>query len=148
MKSMRSTPAWMVCILLAALALVTVGASAPPYGRPFTGYFAISDVQHQGDVVQLKLRVKLFNQTSQDINGAIVTLMDPPPTMMLRGNFPQSKLWKRGQFIAMSQEFAISEQAYKEWTSTGAPSLFVLFQDADGKSWQITPQISRSPLAN
>jgi hypothetical protein len=148
MKSVRSTPAWMVCILLAAFALVTVGASAPPHGRPFTGFYDLSGVQEQGDLVQLTLHVKLFNQTSQDVSGVIITLVEPPPTMMLRGNFAPVKVWKSEKFIQMKQEFTVSKRAYQEWTAAGQPELVVLFQDADGKSWQITPQVRRSPLAN
>ena len=147
MKSVRSTPVWMVCILLAALALVTVGASAPPHGRPFTGYFDLTGVQEQGDHVQLTLHVKLFNQTSEDVKSVIVTLSEPPPTMMLVGNFQPVKVWKTQKFIQLNQEFTISKRAYSEWTSAGQPSLIVLYQDADGKSWQISPQVSRSPLA-
>jgi hypothetical protein len=147
MKSVRSTPAWLACILLAALLLVTVGASAPT-GRPFNGYFDLTGVHEQGDTVQLTLHVKLFNRTNQDVKGVIVTLSEPPPTMMLLGNFQPVKVWKTQKFIQMNQEFTISKRAYTEWTSVGQPALIVLFQDADGKSWQISPQVTRSPLAH
>jgi len=75
----RPTPAWLACILLAALLLVTVGATAT-LGRPFSGYFGVSAVQQQGDLVQVTLRLKLFNQGDEDVKSVIVTLMDSTPS--------------------------------------------------------------------
>jgi hypothetical protein len=147
MKSVRPTPAWLACILLATLLLVTVGATAN-LGRPFTGYFEMSGVQEQGDMVQVTLHVKLFNHGDEDLKGVIVTLMDAHPTMMLRGNFQPVKVWKSQKFVSLSQEFTVTKREYADWTSAmGQPYLIILFQDSNGKSWQKSPLVSRSHLA-
>jgi hypothetical protein len=146
MKFVRPTPAWLACILLAALLLVTVGATAT-LGRPFTGYFDVSGVQEQGDMVQVTLHLKLFNHGDEDVKGVIVTLMDQHPTMILRGNFQPVKVWKSQKFMEISQEFTVTKREYAGWTSAaGQPNLIILFQDANGKSWQKSPQVSRRPL--
>lgn len=146
MKSVRPTPAWLACILLAALLLVTVGATAT-LGRPFTGYFGVSGVQEQGDLVQVTLRLKLFNQGDEDVKSVIVTLMDSSPIVTLRGNFQPVKVWKSQKFISISQEFSVTKREYAEWMSAGGqPNLVVLFEDAKGKSWQKGVQVTRSPL--
>jgi|HubBroStandDraft_4_1064222.scaffolds.fasta_scaffold201180_1 hypothetical protein len=147
MKSVRPTPAWMACILLAALLLVTVGATAN-VGRPFSGYFNVSEVQEQGDTVQVTLHLRLFNHGDEDLKGVIVTLMEAHPTMILQGSFAPIKLWKSQKFVVLSQQFTVTKQEYAEWLSVaGQPNIIVLFQDSKGNSWQNTPQISRSPLA-
>jgi hypothetical protein len=144
MKSVRPTPAWLACILLAALLLVTVGASI---GQPFTGYFDVTGVHEEGDLVHATLHVKLFNHGDQDVKSVIVTLMDAHPTMMLRGNFQPVNVWKSEKFIELSQEFTVTKREYAEWLSVaGQPNLIVLFQDSNGKSWQNSPQVSRRPL--
>src|ERR1039457_6073708 len=90
MQSLRPSRAWIVMTLLTALSLATV-ASAAKSGREFSGYFDVSGVQEQGDLVQVTLHLKLFNH-STDAKGVIVTLVDSSPAMTLRGNFQPVKV--------------------------------------------------------
>jgi len=146
MRSLRPSRAWVVCALLAVLSLATVAATTKS-GREFSGYFDVSGVQEQGDVVQVTLHLKLFNHSDADAKSVIVALMDTSPTMTFRGNFQPVKVWKSQQFIEMSQEFSISKREFREWMAPPAqPNLIILFQDSKGKSWQKGAQISRRPL--
>ena len=146
MQSPRPSRAWLVCLLLAALSLATVAASTKS-GREFSGYFDVSGVQEQGDLVQVTLHLKLFNHSDADAKSVIVTLVDSSPAMTLRGNFQPVKVWKSQQFIEMSQEFSVSKREFNEWMAPPAqPNLVILFQDSTGKSWQKGAQISRRPI--
>ena len=146
MRSLRPSRAWVVCALLAVLSLATVAASSKS-GREFSGYFDVSGVQEQGDVVQVTLHLKLFNHSDADAKSVIVALMDTSPTMTFRGNFQPVKVWKSQHFIEMSQEFSVSKREFREWMAPPAqPNLIILFQDSKGKSWQKGAQISRRPL--
>lgn len=146
MQSPRPSRAWLVCLLLAALSLATVAASTKS-GREFSGYFDVSGVQEQGDLVQVTLHLKLFNHSDADAKSVIVTLVDSSPAMTLRGNFQPVKTWKSQQFIELSQEFSVSKREFNEWMAPPAqPNLVILFQDSTGKSWQKGAQISRRPL--
>jgi hypothetical protein len=146
MRSLRPSRAWVVCALLAVLSLATVAATTKS-GREFSGYFDVSAVQEQGDVVQVTLHLKLFNHSDADAKSVIVALMDSSPAMTLRGNFQPVKVWKSQQFIEMSQEFSVSKREFREWMAPPAqPNLIILFQDSKGKSWQKGAQISRRPL--
>jgi hypothetical protein len=146
MRSLRPSRAWVVCALLAVLSLATVAASSKS-GREFSGYFDVSGVQEQGDVVQVTLHLKLFNHSDADAKSVIVALMDSSPAMTLRGNFQPVKVWKSQHFIEMSQEFSVSKREFGEWMAPPAqPNLIILFQDSKGKSWQKGAQISRRPL--
>jgi hypothetical protein len=147
MQSQRQSRAWLVCGLLTALLLATVVARANS-GREFSGYFDISHVQEQGDLVQVTLHLKLFNHSEADARSVIVTLVDSSPAMTLRGNFQPIKVWKSHQFLEMSQEFTVSKREFKEWmTPPAQPNLVILFQDGKGATWQKGAQISRRPLA-
>lgn len=146
MKFVRPTPAWLACILLAAMLLVTAGATSK-LGRPFSGYYDVSGVEKQGDVVQVTLHLKLFNHGDEDLKGVIVTLMDQHPTLILRGNFQPVKVWKSQQFVQISQQFSVTQREYADWVSvSGQPNLVILFQDSTGQSWQRAVQVSRRPL--
>lgn len=146
MQSQRQSRARLVCTLLTALLLATVAAKANS-GREFSGYFDVSQVQEQGDVVQVTLHLRLFNHSESDAKSVIVTLLDSSPAMTMRGNFTPVKVWKSHQFIEISQEFTVTKREFGEWmTPPAQPNLVVLFQDGKGASWQKGAQISRRPL--
>jgi hypothetical protein len=146
MQSRRLSQAGMVFALLAALLLATLPATANN-SREFSGYFDVSGISEQGDLVQVTLHLKMFNHANVDAKNVIVTLVDSSAAMTLRGNFQPVKVWKSQQFIEMSQEFTISKREFQEWMGAPAqPNLVILFQDAKGRSWQKGAQISRRPL--
>ena len=148
MRSLRFSRVFAVSASLAVLLLVTLAATTRS-PRQFSGYFDVSHVQERGDMVQATLHLKLFNHDDSDVKSVIVTLVDPTPTMLLRGNFKPVKLWKSQQFIEMSQEVTVTKHEFSEWMAPPAqPNLVILFQDSNGKNWQRGAQISRRQLAH
>jgi hypothetical protein len=146
MQSLRYSRAWLVCTLLAALVLATVAATANN-GRQFSGYFDVSGVHEQGDLVQVTLHLQLFNHSETDVKSVIVTLVDSSPAMTLRGNFQPVKVWKSQKFIEMNHEFFVTKREFGEWMAApGQPNLVILFQDRNGRTWQKGAQISQRPL--
>jgi hypothetical protein len=146
MQSKRQSRAWLACTLLTALLLGAVAARANS-GREFSGYFDISHVQEQGDLVQVTLHLKLFNHSESDARSVIVTLLDSSPAMTLRGNFDPVRVWKSHEFLEMSQEFTVTKREFKEWmTPPAQPNLVILFRDRKGTTFQRGAQISRRPL--
>jgi hypothetical protein len=132
---------------LAILMFFTVTATANG-GRDFAGYFDVSSVQEQGDLVQVTLHLELFNYGSEDLKSVIVTLLDSSPAMTFRGNFHPVKVWRSQQRLTMSQPFTVTRREYAEWMAApGQPNLVILFQDGKGQSWQRGAQISHRPLA-
>jgi hypothetical protein len=146
MEHSGTASAWSKYAVLAIVLLGTVTVTANN-GREFSGYFDMSNVQQQGDLVQVTLHLQLFNHGSEDVKSVLVTLVDSSPSMMLRGSFAPLKVWKHQQRINLSQEFFVSQREYAEWTAApGQPNLIILFQDAKGNTWQRGAQISRRPL--
>ena len=144
MQSQRPSRAWHVGIVLATL-LLALSASANR-GRDFAGYFDVSGVHEQGDLVQVTLHLKLFNHGDTDARSVIVALVDSSPAMTFRGNFKPVKVWKSQHFIEMSQEFTITKREFAEWMAPPAqPNLIILFQEK-GKTFQMGAQITQRPL--
>jgi hypothetical protein len=128
------------------LGLSTVVATANN-GRDFSGYFDVSDVQKQGELMQVTLHLQLFNHGNEDERSVLVTLLDSSPSMTMRGTFAPVKVWKHQQRINLSQQFSVSQREYAEWMAApGQPNIVILFQDAKGNTWQRGAQISRRPL--
>ena len=146
MQYRRFTRVWLVGSML-SIFLVALTASASSNGREFSGYFDVSGVLEQGDMVQVTLHLKLFNHGTEDAKSVIVTLVDSAPTMTFRGNFKPVRIWKSQKFLEMSQEFTITQREFKEWMQPPAqPNLVILYQDNSGTTWQKGAQISRRPL--
>lgn len=142
----RNSRAGLVCALLLTLLFVTIAAGTTG-GREFSGYFDVSQVHPEGDLVQVTLHLKLFNHGDADAKSVIVTLIDSSPSMTFRGNFHPVKVWKSHQFLEMSQEFTVTKREFHEWMAPPAqPNLVILFEDAKGTTWQRGAQISRRPL--
>jgi hypothetical protein len=146
MHSLQISRAFAVSTALAALLLVTIAATTRS-PRDITGFFDVSHVQEQGEMVQATLHLKLFNHNDSNLKSVIVTLVDPTPTMLLRGSFQPVKIWKSQQFIEMSQQVTVTKHEFSEWMAAPAqPNLVVLFQDANGKSWQKGALVSRQQM--
>ena len=144
MRSLRISRAFVLCVSLALL-LFTVSAAAKS-NREFAGYYDVSDVEEQGDLVQVTLHLQLFNSGHQDVKSVIVTLVDSGPLMTLRGNFHPLKVWHSQQSIKLSQQFTVSKREFGEWVTSGQPNLVILFQDAKGHTAQRGAQLSHRPL--
>jgi hypothetical protein len=146
MRSSRIFRTGMICTLFTTLWLSMVSEAANN-GREFSGYFDVSGVQEQSELVQVTLHLKLFNHSDVDAKGVIVALMDATPAMILRGSFQPVKVWKSQHFIEMSREFTVTKREYKQWmTPPMQPNLIILYQDAKGQTWRKGAQISRRPL--
>ncbi len=146
MQFLRPSRAWFGSALLTALLFVTVAASSSR-GREFSGYFDVSGVQEQGDMVQVTLHLKLFNAGNTAVKSVIVALKDSTPAANLRGSFQPVKVWKSQQYIELSQDFTVSKQDFRMWMQAPAqPNLMILFQDSNGKSWEKGAQLSRRQL--
>ena len=83
MQSQRTSTARLLAVVLAAFALLTATAFASN-GREFSGYFDISHVQEQGDLVQVTLHLKLFNHAEADARSVVVALIDSSPALAVR----------------------------------------------------------------
>ena len=145
MQSQRSARTWLICFVVITLALITSTAHASN-GREFSGYFDVSHIHEQGDLVQVTLHLRLYNHGNSDARNVIVALMDSSPALYVRGNFQPVKVWKAGHFIEISQQFSVPKVTFNEWMQLPVPpNLLVFFQDAKGNTLQRGAQVSHRP---
>lgn len=145
MQSQHQSRTWLISFAAIAIALLTTNVMASN-GREFSGYFDVSHIHEQGELVHMRLHLKLFNHGDSDARSVIVALMDSSPAMTVRGNFQPVKVWKSGKFIEMSQEFSVSRREFEEWMQSPVqPNILIFFQDTNGKTLQRGVQVSRRP---
>ena len=125
--------------------LGTITATAKD-GRDFAGNYKLTNVQDHVNTVTLTLQVRLYNNSDAAISGAVVTLMAGAPEVGLRGSFPTVKTWKRAQGVLLNAQFTIPKREYLDWAHPPAqPNVVVMFQDANGQTWQRGAQLSARP---
>lgn len=145
MQSQRSARTWLLCFVVITLAFITSTARASN-GREFSGYFDVSHIHEQGDLVQVTLHLRLYNHDDSDARSVIVALLDSSPALSVRGNFQPVKVWRAGHFIEISQQFSVSKVMLHEWMQSPVqPNLLVFFQDAKGNTLQRGVQVSHRP---
>ncbi len=145
MQFMRPSRALQACLVL-AIALLAIAAPART-GREFSGYYKLTGVHQQGDLVQVTLHLKLYNHSDSDARSVIVALANSGPNFSILGSFQPVKVWKSQHFLDLSQEFTVSQQELRDWmTPPAQPNLIILYQDANGRSWQQGAQMSRRPF--
>ena len=140
------SPAFVTSVCLAMFLLGTIPATARD-GRDFAGVYGFTDVQENGDTVRLTLHLRLFNNGEADIKGAVITLMEGPTGVGLRGSFPTVKVWRKNQDVRLSQQFTIPRREYEDWLRPPAqPNVVIIYQDANGKMWEKGAQMRPQPV--
>src|SRR5580693_3084022 len=91
---------------LAILILSAVTLTAKD-GRDFAGSYSFTEVQEQGNAVQLTLHVRMFNYSGTDIKDPVVTLREGPSGVGLLGSFPAVKTWYKNRQVELSQQFTV-----------------------------------------
>jgi hypothetical protein len=134
-----------VCLTIFLLGTITATAKD---GRDFAGVYGFTGVQEQGDHVHLTLHLRLFNNSDADIKGAVITLMEGPTGVRLRGNFPTVKVWRKNQDVKLSQQFTIPRREYEDWLRPPAqPNVVIIYQDANGQTWEKGAQMRPQPIS-
>jgi hypothetical protein len=143
-RGLSRTSVMGVCLTIFLLGTITATAKD---GRDFAGVYGFTDVQEQGDMVRLTLHLRLFNNSEADIKGAVITLMEGPTGLALRGNFPTVKVWRKNKDVKLSQQFTISKSEYRDWLRPPAqPNVVIIYQDANGQTWEKGAQMRPQPI--
>ncbi|MFZ0815306.1 MAG: hypothetical protein WAM78_07290 [Candidatus Sulfotelmatobacter sp.] len=130
---------------LAILLLSTVTLTAKD-GRDFAGSYSFTGVQEQGGMVQLTLHLRMFNYSGADIKGPVVTLREGISGVGLLGTFPAVKTWYKNREVEFSQQFTVPKSDYQDWLRPPAqPNVVIIYQDANGQTWQKGVQMSPRP---
>jgi hypothetical protein len=129
-----------------AIFLLSAVALTAKDGRDFAGSYSFTEVQEQGNTVQLTLHVRMFNYSGTDIKDPVVTLREGPSGVGLLGSFPAVKTWYKNRQVELSQQFTVPKSDYQDWLRPPAqPNVVIIYQDANGQTWQKGVQMSPRP---
>lgn len=133
-----------VCVLLAMLLSTVLGFATD--GRDFAGYYNIADATEQGDQVQLTLRVRIFNHSSQDLRQALVVLHQPANPGVLGVSKP-IKLLPTLKDAKVNQQVLVPRHVYEQWQKGQAPEVSIVYVDEHGTRWEKSIQLAPRPVS-
>lgn len=137
-----------ICVILPVIVLALALPSMAVDGRDFAGVFALSDISEQGDKVQGRLSVQVWNFSDSDLRHPVVALMSCGPTNAVPiSSFPEIKELKLRSDVIVHQQFTVSKKEFEQWNMRGrGPCVVVLFRDSTGHAVQREIQMSRRPI--
>ena len=97
-------------------------------GRDFAGYYELTNVVDQGNVVSMNFAARIFNYSETDVIGAELALEDPnlPDAYAI---FPSVRIDYQGSVVVTSQ-VSIPGSEYDQWSQGGTPRLTITYFDA------------------
>jgi len=133
-----------VCVLLAMLLSTVLGFAKD--GRDFAGYYNVADATEQGDQVQLTLRVRIFNYSSQDLRQALVVLHQPANPGVLGVSKPIKSL-PALKDAKVNQQVLVPRHVYEQWQKGQAPEVSIVYVDEHGTRWEKSIQVAPRPVS-
>lgn len=112
-------------------------------GRDFAGFFSLAEATEQGEQVHVTLSLQIFNYSGGDLKDVEVTVQAAHPELGVLGSFDPIPLWRNGHDVILSQQFTISREEFKIWSTHGQPNLFILHPDDNGETRRGTAQLTR-----
>ena len=141
------------CLAL-CLALVALANDA----RNFAGFYTITQVAKQGEKVEMRLSLHVFNYTGADVKNATISLKSSLP----HPDDPHDReaLWEKAQptfrgvtlhlderkvVAPLEGTFTVPAREYEQWMKGARPNFVIEFQDAAGKKQRQSVELTQIP---
>jgi hypothetical protein len=132
------------CFLWAGFMVLKIGPAYAVDGRDFAGFYELTNIVDQGNVVSMKFAARIFNYSETDVIGAELALEGPtlPEAYAL---FPSVRIDYQGSVLVAAQVSA-SGWEYDQWSQGGSPRLNITYFDADKNVISRLVELVRMPV--
>jgi hypothetical protein len=133
-------------VAVAFLVLLQLFAAAPVSakdGRDFAGFYKVLQETNQVDEVEVKLSLRVFNYSSEDVTEATISLHSSLPNPSFDGvavNVNERKI-----VPPLVGTFKVSASDYAAWKKGTRPPFVIEFTDASGKVHQEAIELAHVP---
>jgi hypothetical protein len=157
MRSRNEISKFLANLVAVAACLAVFGAARvlAKGAREFAGFYRIVQATNQGDKVEVRISLRIFNYSEADVQDATISLTSslphPPRTgeawekeqpcfqgVTLRVNERQAVPPLEGTFIVPARE-------YQQWLKGAQPHFVIDYQDASGKPQHRAIELARRP---
>jgi hypothetical protein len=116
--------------ILCLMLLLSSSLSAASH-RGFTGFYQARTTSQGPMAVQVRLTLRIFNNTRTGVSAGALVLRDSLPPHKVLGLFNQVSVNAR-ESVQVTHDFVLSSAEYARWQNGGHPELALVFRDADG----------------
>lgn len=110
--------------------------------RGFTGFYQARTISQGPLTVQVRLTIRIFNNTRAGVSAGILELRDSIPPYKVLGTFDPVSVNARTS-VEVTGDFAISTAEYARWREGGRPELTLEYSDADGNPQSRSVELAR-----
>jgi hypothetical protein len=139
------------CLAL-CLALGTQGKNA----REFAGTYKIVKATEQGDMMEVKVSLRVVNYSEADVKGATISLRSSLTKPSATSTMPWEKeatpfkdvalnLNEHKRVAPLEGTFTVPTEEYKRWQKGFGPNFVIDFEDASGKTRHEQIELARMP---
>jgi len=132
------------------------GARALAKGdREFTGFYRILRATNQGDKVEVRIALRIFNYSGADVQDAIISLigsLPPSPGAAEAGEKEQPAFRGVALHVNVRQvppplegTFSVPASEYARWQKGAGPHFVISYQDASGMPRLRPIELTRRP---
>jgi predicted RNA-binding protein with TRAM domain len=141
-----------VAVLLAALGAAGVFAKG---AREFAGFYRIVQATNQGDQVEVRISLRVFNYSQADVQDATISLLSSRP------HGPRAaQTWEKEQpsfqgvvlrfnehqvVPPLEGTFTVPVREYERWLKGAQPHFVIGYQDASGEPQHRGIELMRRP---
>jgi hypothetical protein len=157
MRTRNEIPKFLVISVAVAAFLAAFGAARglAKGAREFTGFYRILQATNQGNQVQVRISLRVFNYSEADVQDATISLessLPHPPgaaeawekeepsfqSVALRVN-------ERQAAPPLEAAFTVPAREYQQWLKSARPQFVIDYQDASGKPQRRAIELMRRP---
>jgi hypothetical protein len=131
-------------LLLVGFMMATTTRVHAVDGRVFGGFYELTNIVDDGNVVSMKFAARIFNYSETDVIGAELALEDPtlPEAYAL---FPSVRIDYQGSVLVTAQVSAPGWE-YDHWSQGGTPRLTITYSDARANVISRLIELVKMPL--
>ena len=147
-----------LAIPVAVAAFLAVLAAAPLLAkgaREFAGFYRILQATNQGDMVQVRISIHVFNYSEADVKDATISLRSSlPHAPGAREAWEKQQPAFQGVTLRVNEHqvvppleatFTVPAREYQQWLKGAQPHFVIDYQDASGKPQHRAIELMRRP---
>ena len=144
-----------VYLCLPCLALCLAFVVQAKNGRDFAGTYKIVKATEQGDMMEVKVSLRVVNYSEADVKGATISLRSSP-----KGSVMATETWEKeatpftGVALNVNEHkkvaplegtFTVPAKEYQRWQKGFGPNFVIDYEDASGKTRHEQIELARMP---
>jgi hypothetical protein len=157
MRNQNEISKFLAIPVAVAAFLATLGAARvlAKGAREFAGFYKILQATNQGDKVQVRISLRVFNYSEADVKDATISLESPLPHAPGAGEaWEKEQPSLRGVALHVNERqvvppleatFTVTAGEYQRWLKGAGPHFVISYQDASGMPRHRAIELMRRP---